>query len=81
MVPFRIMNCLVKMNPFPLLILLLDTVLGGGGGWGVEAHASRLIGGKFNAEKDRALSLAASWTSSRLREMEMRRICNDAVRI
>ena len=36
MVPFGIMNCLVKMNPFPLLVLLLDTVLGGGQGvgWG-----------------------------------------------
>lgn len=81
MVPFRIMNRLVKMNPFPLLILLLDTVLGGGRGWGVEAHASRLIGGKFNAEKDRAPSLAASWTSSRLREMETRRICHGGIRI
>lgn len=29
MAPFRIMNCLVKMNPAPLLILLLDTMLGG----------------------------------------------------
>lgn len=44
MVPFGIMNCLVKMNPFPLL------------GWG--AHASGLIGGKFNAEENRAPSSA-----------------------
>lgn len=51
MVPFGIMNCLVKMNPSPFLILLLDIALGG-------FRASRLIGGKFNAEKDRAPSLA-----------------------
>lgn len=55
MAPFRVMNCLVKLNPFPLLIQLLDRVLGGGGG---RAYASTLIGGKFNAEKDRAPSLA-----------------------
>lgn len=29
MAPFGIMNCLVKVNPAQLLILLLDTVLGG----------------------------------------------------
>lgn len=29
MAPRGIMNRLVKMNPAPLLILLLDTVLGG----------------------------------------------------
>lgn len=29
MAAFGIMNCLVRMNPAPLLILLLDTVLGG----------------------------------------------------
>lgn len=47
MAPLGIMNCLVKMNPSPLPILLLDSCWGG-------APASRLIGGKFNAEKDRA---------------------------
>ena len=58
MVPFWITNCLVKMNPFPLLILLLDTVCGGGQGVGWGAHAAGRIGGKFNAEKDRAPSSA-----------------------
>lgn len=49
--PLGMTSCLVTMKPFPLLTLLLDTARGGqGAGW--AARASRLIGGKVNAEKD-----------------------------